>query len=90
MISIDLTRGTRHLCTRFSIDGIKSNVTWYSVIAVEFVYSVKKTRRFNSQTTCTVRVLTRFRSLLLAAGTSTVVTTFKKETMMTSTHNLPL
>ena len=42
MLSIDFIRGTRHLCTRFSIDGIKSNVTWYSVIAVEFVYSLKR------------------------------------------------
>ena len=45
MLSIDLIRDTRHLCTRFSIDGIKGNVRWYSVIAFEFVHSLKTTRR---------------------------------------------
>ena len=86
MLSIDLIRDTRHLCRRFSIDGIKGNITWYSVIVVEFVHSLKTTR----QTTCTVRVSPSFRSLLLAAETSTVVTAFKKVTMITSTHNLRL
>ena len=61
------------------------------VIAVEFVYSNKtRRRRFNSRSNCTVRVLTRLTSLLFAVRTSTVATSSRKVTMITSTHNLPL
>ena len=44
-----------------------------------------------SQAKCTVRVLTSFTSLVLAMRTSTVATaSFKKGTVITSSHNLPL
>ena len=53
-------------------------------IAVDFVYSLKRKRRFNSHASCKMHGL----SLLLAVRTSTVVTALKKVKMITSTHNL--
>ena len=48
---IDLIHDTRHLCTRFRINGVKAMSRFISggggggVIAVEFVYSIKTKRR---------------------------------------------
>ena len=54
---------------------------------VDFVCSIKPRRRFNGQAKCTVRVLTRFASLLFTARTSTAATASKEVTMMiTSTR----
>ena len=47
------------------------------VIAVEFVYSIKMRRRFNSHLKCTFRVSTSFTSILHAERTSTVTIAFK-------------
>ena len=55
-----------------------------------YLYSLKTKRRFNGQAKCSVRVSTRFTSLLLAVGTSMVATASKKGKIITSTHNLPL
>ena len=57
-----------------------------TVIAVEFVYLPKMRQGFNSHAKCTVRFSSRFLSLLLAGGTSTVATASKKSKMATSTH----
>ena len=51
---------------------------------VDFVCSIKPRRRFSGQAKCTVRVLTRFASLLFIARTSTAATASKEVTMITS------
>ena len=51
------------------------------------LFSQNKTTIFAK---CIVRVSTSVTSLLLAARTSTVAIASRKETMITSTHNLPL
>ena len=58
-------------------------------IAVDFVYSLKKKRRFNSRAKCTVWIWTKLRSLLLAVRTSAVATA-SKQVKWSSTFNLPL
>ena len=58
-------------------------------IAVDFAYCLKTKQWFNSHAKCTVWVLTKLMSLLLAVTTSTVTIALKKETMITSTQNLP-
>ena len=60
------------------------------VIAVEFVCSIKTRQRLHSQAKRTYRVLARFTSLLFAMRISTVGTTYKKVTIITSTHILTL
>ena len=56
------------------------------VIVVDFVCSIKPSRRFSGQAKCTVQVLTRFASLLFTARTSTAATASKEVTMITSTR----
>ena len=81
----------RHLCMRFSIDGIKAmsrgfsgGSNWSNL----FVLS-KRDDDFILEKR-TVRVSDNFTSVLLAVRTSTDATAFRQETMITPTHNLPL
>ena len=60
------------------------------VIVIDFVCSIKPSRRFSGQAKCTVQVLTRFASLLFTARTSTAATASKEVTMITSTRNLAM
>ena len=55
---------------------------------VEFVYSLKRRRRFNGQAKWTVRASSSLTSLLIAVRTSAVTFVSKKVTMIT-TINLP-
>ena len=98
---IDLIHYTRHLCTRFRIDGIKAMSRGISegkqkinfpiqVIIDEFVYSLKTRRRFDGQAKSTGRISSSFTSILLAVRTYTVATASKTVKMVTYTYNLPL
>ena len=90
---------TRHLIAGFRIDGLKAKSRGISggnqvknlsirASAVEFVYSLKTRRSFNSQVKWTARASTSLTSLLFAVRTSAVTFVSKKVTMITST-NLP-
>ena len=98
----DLIHDARHLCSRSRIDRIKAMSRGISgskqvikfgkirAIAVEFVCSIKTRQRLHSHANHTYGVLARFTLLLFAIRTSTVATTYKKVTMITSTHILTL
>ena len=77
--------GIRAMSRGISAGKLKSKFP-NTVIAVEFVYLPKMRQGFNSHAKCTVRFSSRFLSLLLAGGTSTVATASKKSKMVTSTH----
>ena len=87
---IRLFHDSRHLCTRFKIDGLKAmsrgilGANKRKKFASRSNFAVKS---FRSQV---VRVSTSFMSLLLTVRTSKAATASKKVAMITSTHNLPL
>ena len=87
---IALIHDTRHVRTRFRVDGIKARHLPIGLIAVEFVCTVKRVRRFYSCKMSSSSCDKFLRHFLIALRTSTVTSASRKEAIVPSSHYLSL